>query len=454
MAANNIGELFVSLGFDVDDAKLKDFSSELKGVLNTALELAGVSLGLAGFKNLMEGASQTAAQFREMNKELGISADGMQRFALAANQVNPTTSVEQFRANYRNFAQGLLEAETYGGDRAGALSTLMGRPLQRGELPDSVLAAIHENMGNMQRQYPGAQGSAFISNLLEKGGIGASSRPFFDLNQEEIDVRTRELKITEETTDHLAALSKAAAGASQWIDRLGTDLADHSSGFFTDVLKGISGTAQAFHEGNGLHFLSDNITGSGIMDGLTRMMPDFMVNGAHHAAKMLNKPIERAEDIKSFFRSKGWTAQDADIILQGLSSESGLDPSIYGHGKEAKGMAQEAYGLAQWHPERQAKFKELYGHDIKSSNMQEQLDFVNWELTHSHAKAAMALMGATSDSDKFAAFKGGYEGAAGWKEQNNTFNIYSNADPKEVARQVEHILEKQHTNTAANFPGG
>ncbi len=78
----------------------------------------------------------------------------------------------------------------------------------------------------------------------------------------------------------------------------------------------------------------------------------------------------------------GWTPAQAAGIAGNLQHESG------GFNPQASGDGGKAYGLAQWHPDRQAEFKNKYGKDIRGSSIDEQLAFVNYELTQGLEKPA------------------------------------------------------------------
>ncbi|WP_408737442.1 phage tail tip lysozyme, partial [Acetobacter fabarum] len=41
-----------------------------------------------------------------------------------------------------------------------------------------------------------------------------------------------------------------------------------------------------------------------------------------------------------------------------------------------------AYGIAQWHKDRQDDFKRIMGRDIHGSSREDQLKFMQWELDH------------------------------------------------------------------------
>lgn len=90
--------------------------------------------------------------------------------------------------------------------------------------------------------------------------------------------------------------------------------------------------------------------------------------------------------------SKGWSQEQAMGIAANLHQESNYDP-------KAVGDSGKAYGIGQWHPDRQANFKKQFGKDIKGSTLEEQLAFVDWELRNTEKGAGNRLMGATNAGD-------------------------------------------------------
>lgn len=90
---------------------------------------------------------------------------------------------------------------------------------------------------------------------------------------------------------------------------------------------------------------------------------------------------EGAGAVIDFFRSKGWTEEQAKGIAANLEQESGFRA-------DAEGDGGQAYGLAQWHPDRQADFKKFSGKDIRQSTARDQLEFIHHELTDGNEKSA------------------------------------------------------------------
>lgn len=97
-----------------------------------------------------------------------------------------------------------------------------------------------------------------------------------------------------------------------------------------------------------------------------------------------------------YFISKGWSEEQAAGIVGNLQQESFADLKI-----NAVGDNGNAYGIAQWHPPRQEIFKTVFGKDIRQSNFQEQLEFINWELNNSE-KVAGNILKATTTTEQAA----------------------------------------------------
>lgn len=91
-----------------------------------------------------------------------------------------------------------------------------------------------------------------------------------------------------------------------------------------------------------------------------------------------------AQTALRFFVAKGWTPAQAAGIVANLQAESGLRPDAVGDGGQA-------YGVAQWHPDRQQHFANIIGKDIRGSTLDEQLSFVHAELNMWEKVAGDAL---------------------------------------------------------------
>jgi len=103
-----------------------------------------------------------------------------------------------------------------------------------------------------------------------------------------------------------------------------------------------------------------------------------------------------------YFIGQGWTTAQAAGIVANLQAESGLRP-------DAVGDLGQAYGIAQWHSDRQANFQTFTGRAIRGSTADQQLRFVQHELSGTEAGAGQRLRNTTSAYDAGATMSRYYE---------------------------------------------
>jgi len=113
-----------------------------------------------------------------------------------------------------------------------------------------------------------------------------------------------------------------------------------------------------------------------------------------------------AQVAMDFFISKGYTEAAAAGIVGNLIVESNLKTDIIGDGGKA-------YGIAQWHPDRQAKFAEVYGKPIQTTTFKEQLEYIDWELNNTERRAGELLVNVVDPSYAAAIVDSKYERSSG-----------------------------------------
>lgn len=86
-------------------------------------------------------------------------------------------------------------------------------------------------------------------------------------------------------------------------------------------------------------------------------------------------------DAMAYFQAQGWTREQAAGIVANMKQESAFNPA-------AVGDSGKAYGIMQWHPDRQAEFEKKFGKSIKGSTFEDQLAFIQYELTLGKERAA------------------------------------------------------------------
>lgn len=84
--------------------------------------------------------------------------------------------------------------------------------------------------------------------------------------------------------------------------------------------------------------------------------------------------VEQGRQIQRFFMRNGYTAEQSAGLVANLAQEDGnFDPSKVGDNGTA-------YGIGQWHHDRQEDFRRVIGRDIHGSSRDDQLRFMKWEL--------------------------------------------------------------------------
>jgi len=107
-------------------------------------------------------------------------------------------------------------------------------------------------------------------------------------------------------------------------------------------------------------------------------------------------PIVKADHmarIRNTLERGGLNKFEVAGLLANISSESGFDPEAVPPNGE------HAYGLLQWHPDRQKEFKRVFGHDIRQSTLEEQAEFIACELHHTEKAAFKVLQRARSAAE-------------------------------------------------------
>jgi hypothetical protein len=81
-----------------------------------------------------------------------------------------------------------------------------------------------------------------------------------------------------------------------------------------------------------------------------------------------------ARDVQQFFMRDGYTgAQAAGLVANLAQEDADFDPAKEGDNGTA-------YGIGQWHKDRQEDFRRVIGRDIRGSSRDDQLRFMKWEL--------------------------------------------------------------------------
>lgn len=136
-------------------------------------------------------------------------------------------------------------------------------------------------------------------------------------------------------------------------------------------------------------------TTSRIGDGFERMGNALRGNGLSTNAELAAGINGNTTSAVQFFESRGWSHAQALGIAANLQAESKVDPT-------AEGDNGHAYGIAQWHKDRQEAFRKWAGNWIGNSTLEQQLGFVDYELKQGGEKQAGAALAGASTPEQAA----------------------------------------------------
>lgn len=113
-----------------------------------------------------------------------------------------------------------------------------------------------------------------------------------------------------------------------------------------------------------------------------------------------------AETAFNFFLAQGWSEHQAAGIVGNLQVECG----------PAFTCSNGSGGIAQWRGDRVSRFRQIFGYSFSSASLQDQLAYIQWELTHPDSpwkESGFILRNARDEISAASLFDQHYERSAG-----------------------------------------
>ena len=158
--------------------------------------------------------------------------------------------------------------------------------------------------------------------------------------------------------------------------------ADIVEGIQTGNFKQVKSAFQEFKKGNGTKY--------GKADLPTEFTPSLNGLGGSSGGNLT------ASQVMEYYRSQGWSAENAASITANAHFESGFNPRAYN-------KKEDAVGLFQWRTPRQKEFARVFGKPMKGSSAAEQLAFSQYELTRGGEQRAGNMLRNSADARSGAA---------------------------------------------------
>ena len=452
--SETIQEYLVALGFNLDEHSWRRFSEGTNRATQLVQNLGiGATAAAAAVSVAVEQIAHRYEDLYYASQRTGESVKGLLSFEYAARQIGLTAG--QARGAVEGFAMSLRMSPG-----------LHGLLKQYGVSATQPVEQMQQLVANLKQTLH----MPYYTAARIGGIFGMDEHTFVQMwnnveRMTEAGDRYRNMLKNAGLDSQVVAedsvrLGRAMSSLGASFDILGTKILHGLIGPMEKIVSGISGTIEQFTSNDPAASRAafdkehPEYLGTGAQSMLGRKYPrlhSYLSKGYQDLKGMSGGYKSARDETVRFFMSQGWSREQALGIAANLAKESSFSTTGTGDGGRA-------YGLAQWHPDRQADFAQWAGHDIHGSSFQEQLGFVQYELAQGkEQKAGRALKGAKTAFDSAAVFSQGYErplrtipemqargnlaqqwGDAGVVNINITVN--GKADPAEITRSVKDGL--------------
>lgn len=376
-------EFLVALGFKVDDASYKKFFDNVAGATKS-VNLLGIVTGLteSAIVTMVAKTAEAMEKLYFASARTGSAIASMKAFDFAVSNLGG--SAEEAQAAIESLGKF---SKTYG---AGADQFLVGIGVDPAHVHDSAkalddLAVVFQRLKSEGKEQLGLQEANFLGipyNVFIAMENGEFSKALDQYNQRLAATGTNYTEAGERGHAFMTELRTVGAG----FESLGVAIEDKLALPLRDVLsvidlvvfgltKIINSPIDAFNsavKGVGLAITNPQQAGQNVMAALGYNVPKAPGTGW---AELAGSAIAgKFGQTTAYFMKQGWRLEEAEAIAANIQRESNFDPT-------AKGDNGQAYGIAQWHKPRRDAFKKWAGHDIYGSSMEEQLAFIQHELT-------------------------------------------------------------------------
>jgi hypothetical protein len=429
-----IKEYVFALGWDIDDAADRKFARALKDTDNAVLAV-GASLTAAGIAALTftDKMADSMEKLYFATRRTGTTAAEFQGLQLSiANAGGSAAAAAQSMENLSRYVKsqpgGADLLKSWGVDEKGIKNSATGLE-ELGRIWQKMSETVEgRNLAEKEAGIVGTDYSTFqalISGKYEEEAAKAKARTeeirkMFNLTPKDLeDAHKLEDEVRDLVPVFIAAGQKIESDFNAPVSKL-IGLLDHALTnivAFADAIKANGFASVDRTIGKNIH---DNMVASGIPESAVDLLfhpweteKNWATNTVPKALGMRGKSTDgmmtSAEEAHSYLTNLGWSPVAAAGIVGNLMQESGVGTNPHMNDDPAH------QGMAQWDATRQAEFRHLTGHDLAHATQQEQLWFINWELTHGKrfAATAAALRGAKNTQDASDIVQNGFEVAPG-----------------------------------------
>lgn len=489
-----IGVARVSSSFDNMywlSQRVQSSVATIKGFQHAFTQLGGSAEQAAGIIDRFASFTRTTGGRTWIQSHFGIDATSMDRFEALAQVAERLKAIAG--PNQEHFWQALMLSEEMGIDEQSLIVLLRDTAKFRGEWADMYRQSgvnaddAHKKGMEFQRMLNvlGAQFDILKMKLFDRlfDRFGPMMERLVRYLEKDGDKIVKQLEeLVEGFIKLVDAIDSTATAFGGWKDVGLAILAFFGITWLAGMLAVIASVSAA---------LAPLLVTAGVIYGaykLYQAASDPVQSDIQSAATFVAGPgklpagevLDRQEEALRYFTAQGWSYPQAAGIAAQIMNESAYN-------NRAVGDRGKAYGILQWHPDRQAAFAEwsrAHGGsgNIRGSSYAEQLAFIQYELTQGAEQNAGNLLRGTRtgaqagavlsrhyvrprDREGEAAERGTYAaqlvaqlGAGGRPGSNVTLNHktdihVSSTDPREASELTLAGQRNVYNDQVRNFQG-
>lgn len=214
-----LGELFMTLGFDVDDKKLKEFNSAVNSLaMDMGKTVAVVTGAIWAIDRFVAGLIKSAAALADFNNQTGLSTQKLQEWQSAAQMSNLGISAQDVLSSIKAIQDNLVQIKLGGGNVSPF--QMMGIDIA-GKDAFGVLEQVRERIKGMDRNV--------AVNLMQQMGINPQMLNVLQLSRSEFEKLGAEFRRTHEMTQSAlnlgVAINRLGMQFDFWKDQLTAEVA-------------------------------------------------------------------------------------------------------------------------------------------------------------------------------------------------------------------------------------
>ena len=199
----NVGEIFIALGFDVDDGKLKDFQEKVQGLNKDLIKASAVAAGAVfSLMAFVDGSVRGARALKNFQDQTGSSARELQKWQIAARLSDIGMSADETQSSLMSLSKSLADITMGGGD-AGAFG-MFGVDIDGKDAFD-----VLEDLRGMLDTNIARFGEQQTVGLLQRMGLDPRFISLLKTSSEEMERYRKELTLSEKSQMRLLELGKA-----------------------------------------------------------------------------------------------------------------------------------------------------------------------------------------------------------------------------------------------------